>query len=116
MAQIMRNFDIVAIQEVVAKDPAGAQAVARLADALNRMGFQWDYQVSDPTQSPSPYIRERYAFLWKPPRVPWFRRARRDQALAKKINRDLLIPPFRKTGRKRSERRGEGRGSRTRRE
>ena len=42
MAQILRHFDIIAIQEVVAKDPAGAQAVARLVDALNRMGFQWD--------------------------------------------------------------------------
>lgn len=100
MAQIMRNFDIVAIQEVVAKDPAGAQAVARLADALNRMGFQWDYQVSDPTQSPSPYIRERYAFLWKPSRVTMFRRAKLDQALAKKIDREPFIATFRKRGEK----------------
>lgn len=39
IATLLRDFDIVAIQEVVAKDPAGAQAVAKIADELNRMGF-----------------------------------------------------------------------------
>src|SRR5690625_6479817 len=64
------------------------------------MGFQWDYQESDPTQSPSPYIRERYAFLWKPSRVTMFRRAKLDQALAKKIDREPFIATFRKRGEK----------------
>lgn len=94
----MRTFDIVAIQEVVAKDPAGAQAVARLADELNRMGFQWDYQVSDPTQSPSPYIRERYAFLWKPSRVRMFRRAALDAKLAEPVDREPFVASFYKRG------------------
>ena len=65
MANTIKDFDIVAIQEVVAKDPGGAQAIARLADALNRMGSKWDYTVSSPTSS-SAYKSERYAFLWKP--------------------------------------------------
>jgi endonuclease/exonuclease/phosphatase family metal-dependent hydrolase len=69
IARVVRDYDIVAIQEVVAKDPAGAKAVARLADQLNRMGSKWDYRVSDPTKSPSAYISERYAFLWKTSKV-----------------------------------------------
>ena len=75
IARIVKDFDIVAIQEVVAIDPGGAQAVARLADQLNRMGAKWDYRVSDPTESPGKRM-ERYAFLWKTSKVklqgrPW---------------------------------------------
>ena len=69
IANTLRDFDIVAIQEVVAKDPAGAQAVAKIADELTRMGAKWDYKISDPTQSPSVYMSERYAFLWKTAKV-----------------------------------------------
>lgn len=65
IAQVIRHADIVAIQEVVAIHPGGAQAVAKLANELNRMGAKWDYAISDPTQSTSPHKSERYAFLWK---------------------------------------------------
>jgi endonuclease/exonuclease/phosphatase family metal-dependent hydrolase len=67
IANTLRDFDIVAVQEVVAGD-GGAQAVARLADELNRKGAKWDYTISDPTSS-SAYKTERYAFLWKTARV-----------------------------------------------
>src|SRR5690606_1961976 len=63
MANVLKDFDMVAIQEVVAKHPAGAQKVAELADELNRRGAKWDYRISDPTKSPSVYMSERYAFL-----------------------------------------------------
>ncbi|HBK83013.1 MAG TPA: endonuclease [Flavobacterium sp.] len=63
MAGVLKKFDIIAIQEVVA-GYGGSQAVAKLADELNRMGGKWDYVVSEPTSS-SPYKTERYAFLWK---------------------------------------------------
>ena len=63
IARIMNAYDIVAVQEVVA-GPGGAQAVARLADQLNRMGNKWDYRISNPTRSPK-YKTERYAYLWK---------------------------------------------------
>lgn len=59
----VKNYDIIAIQEVVA-GCGGAQAVAKLVDALNRKGLKWDYCVSDPTTS-SVYKTERYAFIWK---------------------------------------------------
>ncbi len=48
MADMVDEGDIVVIQEVVAGN-GGAQAVARLADALNRRGAKWDYVVSNPT-------------------------------------------------------------------
>lgn len=63
IAEILRNADIIAIQEVVAGF-GGAQAVAKLADILNRKGSKWDYAVSDPTHS-TKYVTERYAFIWK---------------------------------------------------
>jgi len=37
IANTLKNYDVIAIQEVVAGE-GGSQAVARLADALNRKG------------------------------------------------------------------------------
>lgn len=98
IANILRDFDIVTIQEVVAKDPAGAQAVARIADELNRMGSQWDYQVSDPTKSPSVYISERYAYLWKPSRVSLVHRAYLDEQLEDLCYREPFVAAFKPKG------------------
>jgi endonuclease/exonuclease/phosphatase family metal-dependent hydrolase len=67
IANTVKDFDVLAIQEVVAGD-GGAQAVARLADELNRKGTKWDYTISDPTIS-SAYKTERYAFIWKTARI-----------------------------------------------
>jgi endonuclease/exonuclease/phosphatase family metal-dependent hydrolase len=67
IANTVKDYDIVAIQEVVAGD-GGAQTVAKLADELNRKGAQWDYTISDPTSS-SAYKTERYAFLWKTSKI-----------------------------------------------
>src|SRR6266498_5222543 len=67
IANTVKDYDVVAIQEVVAGD-GGAQAVARLSDALNRKGFKWDYTISEPTLSSS-YKTERYAFIWKTSRL-----------------------------------------------
>ena len=74
IANTIKEYDVVALQEVVAGF-GGAQAVAQLADELNRKGSKWDYVVSDPTSS-SAYKTERYAFLWKTANVrligkPW---------------------------------------------
>src|SRR5690606_957024 len=67
MAELVRDADILAIQEVVA-GYGGAQAVAKLSDILNRKGSKWDYVISDPTNSPK-YATERYAFIWKTHRI-----------------------------------------------
>jgi endonuclease/exonuclease/phosphatase family metal-dependent hydrolase len=74
IANTVKDYDLIAIQEVVA-GYGGAQAVAKLADELNRKGSKWDYCISDPTSS-SAYKTERYAFLWKTASVkligkPW---------------------------------------------
>lgn len=63
IAKTLKDYDVIALQEVVA-GYGGAQAVAQLADELNRTGSKWDYVVSDPTSS-SAYKTERYAFFWK---------------------------------------------------
>lgn len=94
IAQILRDFDIVALQEVVAKDPGGAQAVAKIADELNRMGSKWDYRISDPTKSPSAYSSERYAFLWKTSKVDMKSRAYLDSGLEEKCSREPFIGKF----------------------
>ncbi|WP_179352192.1 endonuclease/exonuclease/phosphatase family protein [Winogradskyella vidalii] len=94
IANIIKEFDLVAIQEVVAKDPAGAQAVAKIADELNRMGFKWDYRISNPTKSPSVYISERYAFLWKTSKVNLIGRTYLDSELEDTIHREPYIGKF----------------------
>jgi endonuclease/exonuclease/phosphatase family metal-dependent hydrolase len=45
LAELVRDADILAIQEVVA-GYGGAQAVAKLADNLNRKGAKWDYVIN----------------------------------------------------------------------
>jgi deoxyribonuclease-1-like protein len=67
IANTLKDYDVVAIQEVVV-GYGGAQAIAKLADELNRKGAKWDYTISDPTTS-SAYKTERYAFLWKTSKV-----------------------------------------------
>lgn len=94
MADVLKDFDIVAIQEVVAKHPAGAQKVAQLADELNRKGAKWDYRISDPTKSPSVYMSERYTFLWKTSKIDIVGRAYLDSELETNIYREPYIGKF----------------------
>jgi len=94
IAKILRDYDLVAIQEVVAKDPAGAQAVAKIVDELNRMGSKWDYRISDPTKSPSVYMSERYAFLWKTSKVSLLTSAYLDKDLEEECVREPFIGKF----------------------
>lgn len=68
IANTVLNYDIVALQEVVA-GYGGAQAVAKLAMLLNEKGAKWDYAISNPTSSTSSHKVERYAFLWKTSKI-----------------------------------------------
>ncbi|WP_309640749.1 endonuclease/exonuclease/phosphatase family protein [Flavobacterium sp.] len=88
IANTIKNYDIVAIQEVVASYE-GAQAVAKLAEDLNNNGNQWDYVVSDPTSS-SAYKTERYAFIWKKNSIKRIGNA----WLEKKYNLEIDREPF----------------------
>ncbi|MBX9886533.1 MAG: endonuclease/exonuclease/phosphatase family protein [Flavobacteriaceae bacterium] len=88
IANIVKDFDIIALQEVVA-GYGGAQAVAKLADELNRKGSKWDYVISDPTSS-SAYKTERYAFIWKTANIKKIGRA----WLEKKYHLEIDREPF----------------------
>lgn len=92
IARIVAEADIVAIQEVVA-GYGGAQAVARLADQLNRMGHAWEYSISPPTRS-SPGRQERYAFLWKKDQVQVLGRPALEMALDPYIEREPYVACF----------------------
>jgi len=91
---VLKDFDIVAIQEVVAQDPAGAQAVAKIAGELNRSGSKWNYSISPPTHNKSPQKRERYAFLWKSSKVKLKTKATLDDELKYVVNREPFIGEF----------------------
>lgn len=93
IVKVAKDFDIVAIQEVVAIDPGGVQMLAQLADELNRKGSKWDYVCSDPTSSP-PYKTERYAFLWKTSKVKLKGRAWLDKEVASVIYREPFLARF----------------------
>lgn len=88
IANTLRDYDIIAIQEVVA-GYGGAQAVAKLADELNRKGAKWDYVISDPTSS-SAYKTERYAFIWKTSKIKKIGRA----WLEKKYHLEMEREPY----------------------
>lgn len=88
IAKALKNYDIIAIQEVVA-GPGGPQAVARLHDELNRTGAKWAYSISHGT-SGDRYSKERYAYLWKTAKTslvnePW---------LEKKYNLEINREPY----------------------
>jgi endonuclease/exonuclease/phosphatase family metal-dependent hydrolase len=88
IANTLKSYDIIALQEVVA-GYGGAQAVAKLADELNRKGSKWDYVISDPTSS-SAYKTERYAFIWKTANLKKIGRA----WLEKKYHLEIDREPF----------------------
>src|SRR5687767_10012944 len=57
IANTVYKYDIVLVQEVVASDPGGAQAVGRLGETLNTKGAKWEYSISDATSGDNSYKR-----------------------------------------------------------
>ena len=92
IANTIKKFDVIAIQEVVA-GYGGAQAVARLADELNRSGSKWDYVISNPTTS-SAYKTERYAFIWKTKNIKKIGTAWLEQKYNLEIDREPFFCTF----------------------
>lgn len=92
MAETLKMYDIIALQEVVA-GYGGSQAVAQLADELNRMGSKWDYEISPPTSS-SAYKTERYAFLWKTTVVNKISKAWLEKTYSLEIDREPFYCTF----------------------
>lgn len=83
---------MVAIQEVVS-GYGGSQAVARLADELNRLGTKWAYIISNPTSSLN-NSKERYAFLWKTAKVRQTGIAWLEQTYNEEIDREPFFCQF----------------------
>lgn len=98
IAELVRNADIVAIQEVVA-GYGGAQAVAKLTDLLNRKGAKWDYVISNPTNS-TKYVTERYAFVWKTQHIKIKNRGKLIKELEFTIDREPFLLDFYLEGKK----------------
>jgi endonuclease/exonuclease/phosphatase family metal-dependent hydrolase len=83
----IKFYDIVAIQEVSTSE-FGSQAVAKLADNLDRTGSDWDYVISNSTSGDG---SERYAYLFKKNRVKLKEKAQLEASLSEVMNRE----PFR---------------------
>ncbi|MCS7028955.1 MAG: endonuclease/exonuclease/phosphatase family protein [Bacteroidia bacterium] len=96
IAKKLKDMDIVAIQEV-SSTFVGPQAVAKLADALNRTGSKWLYTVSDPTTGTG---KERYAYLWKPSRARLIGEPFLEKSLADQIEREPYLARFECKGEK----------------
>lgn len=94
IASTVKDYDVIAIQEIVASY-GGSQAVARLADELNRKGAQWDYVVSDKTSS-SAYKTERYAFIWKKSKLKKVGEAWLEKKYHLEIDREPFFCTFQK--------------------
>ena len=92
MSETLKKYDVVALQEVVARY-GGIQAVAHLADELNRKGSKWEYVVSEPTSS-SAYKTERYAFLWKTSSVKMIGKAWLEKQFTLEIDREPFYCTF----------------------
>ncbi len=90
IAKQLKDADVVAIQEVSASD-FGSQAVAKLADELNRTGAKWDYLLSDPTNGAG---SERYAFLFKTSKLTSIGRGFLEKNLDTQIGREPFIAKF----------------------
>jgi len=95
ISRIMKYYYIVAIQEVVAIDIKGAQAVAKIAGNLNRMGSKWDYRISNPTNSPSSNSSERYAYIWETSKLSLLSKPYLDAELDSVCVREPFIGQFR---------------------
>jgi hypothetical protein len=98
IANTLRYFDVVAIQEVVA-GYGGAQAIAKLVDILNTIGENWDYSISDPTSSLNKYKIERYAFIWKTSKLTKLGKAFLEQKYSKEMDIEPYIITFKSVNR-----------------
>ena len=90
IADVMKDFDIVALQEVVTS-PYGAKAAARLEVQLDRLGTDWDFILSDPTTG---HNTERYAFFWKTSKFRLKGKGYLEQRLSDSFDREPMLATF----------------------
>jgi endonuclease/exonuclease/phosphatase family metal-dependent hydrolase len=92
VAYTIKDFDIVAIQEVVAGE-GGVNALKRLHRELINEDKAWLYSVSEPTSS-SAYKTERYAFFWKSDKVDLSGNAWLEEIYNQEIDREPYFATF----------------------
>lgn len=92
IAGIMKNYDVVAIVEVVA-GKGGPEAVEALKKELNKSGNKWDYELSAPTTS-TMNGSERYAVFWKIAKLKRFGSAGLEKVFKKQIDREPFLVGF----------------------
>jgi endonuclease/exonuclease/phosphatase family metal-dependent hydrolase len=97
MASTIQNFDVIAIQEVIAGS-GGVQVVERLVALMNRKGESWDYTISNPTISSSSNTSERYAFIWNKRTVTKLGAAWLENHYVAEIDREPYFATFLKDG------------------
>lgn len=97
IANTIKNYDVIAIQEVVA-GYGGSQSVSRLVTILNTKGSKWDYAISESTTSANSASRERYAFIWKTAKIKKIGNCWLDQNFEKEIDREPFIGTFNYNG------------------
>jgi endonuclease/exonuclease/phosphatase family metal-dependent hydrolase len=90
MVQVLRDADIVAIQEVNAGNEFGVGKVGEMVDMLKNTGADWDYIVSDPTL-PHSLSTERYAYLLKKSTTKF---SRRDGYLVEELRYSIEREPY----------------------
>lgn len=96
IANNVNKFDVIAIQEIVAGE-GGSEAVVRLFNELNILGFKWDYSISDPTSSNNSYKVERYAYIWKPNHVTKIGNSWLEKQYNIEIDREPFLATFKPT-------------------
>lgn len=93
IAETIKNFDVIAIQEVVA-GYGGAKAVAKLVAELNYKSAKWDYSISNPTSSNNSFKIERYAFIWKTNKIKKIGDAWLEQKYSLEMDREPYLITF----------------------
>jgi len=89
IASIIAEYDIVAVQQIDAKELSAEKAMSQLIIALNAKGFDWSYLLSQPTKAKNS-LKERYAYLWKTNKVNVLGKGKLLEVLKKKV----LQEPF----------------------
>lgn len=90
IADVMKDFDMVAVQEVVTSF-YGAKAAGQLVDQLDRSGENWDYALSDKTTGSN---TERYAFFWKKSKFKIKGSGKLEKRLEQSFDREPMLALF----------------------
>ncbi len=92
IAKTVKNYDVVAIQEVVAS-LGGYKALSKLMFELNKGAQKWDFALSAITTTAGT-TKERYAFIWKIGKVAKVGAAWLDQNYQAQIEREPFFCRF----------------------